>query len=181
MNRSNKGFSLLEVLITILLTTVGILGMVAMQGQAISHTQDSIQRTHAVMLASDYMEIVRARPSVLAELQEDPDHADTPFFGSLTDAEPSANCLELDTDDLTTDQVACWSQRVKRYLPGAADVADSFHACISTSPGTCSEDGEGAVVEVQMAWQGIGEECMRADVEEGEDATICTYRFRTQI
>lgn len=33
--RDTQGFSLLEVLITILLTAIGILGMVAMQGRAI--------------------------------------------------------------------------------------------------------------------------------------------------
>jgi type IV pilus assembly protein PilV len=176
-----KGFSLLEVLVTMLLTTIGILGMVAMQGHAISNTQDSIQRTHAVMLANDFMEIVRARPSVLVGLQEDPDSADTPFFDQLTSDLPSADCLELSTDDLTTDQVACWAQKVKRYLPGAENAAESFHACISTTPGNCSADGEGAVVEVQMAWEGIGEECLRTGVDVGDDDSVCTYRFRTQI
>ena len=50
MKKSLSGFSLLEVLVTLLLTTVGILGMVAMQGQAIKQTQDSVNRTHVVML-----------------------------------------------------------------------------------------------------------------------------------
>jgi len=179
MKHLGKGFSLLEVLVTILLTAIGILGMVAMQGHAISHTQDSIQRTHAVMLANDLIEIIRARPSVLEGLQADPNDPDSPFFQALASEQVPENCLELDTDNLTTDQVACWAEKVKRYLPGAETVADSFYACISTTPGTC--DADGAVVEVQMAWEGVGEECLRPDLEEGDDDSVCTYRFRTQI
>jgi type IV pilus assembly protein PilV len=177
VKKPNKGFSLLEVLVTILLTTVGILGMVAMQGNAISHTQDSIQRTHAVMLANDLIEIIRARPSVLANTQ--PDDPDSPFFGQLGGDEAPVNCLGLETDNLTTDLVSCWAERVKTYLPGAEEVADSFYACISTTPGTC--DNDGAVVEVQMAWKGVGAECLRPDLEAEADDSICTYRFRTQI
>lgn len=172
MRRLESGFSLLEVLITVLLTAIGILGMVAMQGQAIRHTQDSVQRTHAVMLASDLMEIIRARPSALADLQAGVANADSPMFAALASTAPD-NCVQLGADGLMANQAGCWAQKVRRYLPGADSAANSFHACFSTTPGVC--DNDGAIVEIQMAWEGIGGECMNGD------DTVCVYRFRSQI
>ncbi|SDR77154.1 type IV pilus assembly protein PilV [Halopseudomonas xinjiangensis] len=172
MKRLTNGFSLLEVLITILLTAIGILGMVAMQGQAIRHTQDSVQRTHAVMLANDLMEIIRARPSVLADLQAGVQNADSPLFSALASTAPN-DCVQLGANNLMSNQVGCWAQKVRRYLPGAGNAANSFHACFSTTPGAC--DNAGAIVEIQIAWEGIGGECMSGN------ETVCIYRFRSQI
>ena len=59
---TTKGFSLIEVLMALLLTTVGVLGMVALQGRSIQYTQDAVQRNTAVELANDLIEIVRANP-----------------------------------------------------------------------------------------------------------------------
>src|SRR5262245_36320021 len=58
--RRNSGFSMIEVLISLLLICVGVLGMVALQGRAIPYTQDSQQRNNAAMLASDLMELIRS-------------------------------------------------------------------------------------------------------------------------
>lgn len=63
--KTDKGFSLIEVLVALLLTTIGILGMVALQGRSIQYTQDSVQRNTAIVLASDLIEIVRAHPKEL--------------------------------------------------------------------------------------------------------------------
>ena len=56
--RNSRGFSLIEVLVTIVLTTVGILGMVALQSRSIQYTQDSDNRNAAVTLANDLIEMV---------------------------------------------------------------------------------------------------------------------------
>ena len=53
MNKRDQGFSLIEVLVALLLTTVGVLGMVALQGRSVQYTQDSVQRNVAVDLASE--------------------------------------------------------------------------------------------------------------------------------
>ncbi|MGY8811949.1 MAG: type IV pilus modification protein PilV [Pseudomonadales bacterium] len=171
MKKSHSGFSLLEVLVTLLLTTVGILGMVAMQGQAIKQTQDSVNRTHVVLLANDLIEIIRAHPSALED-----DATDSPLFASLVSG-TSDGCLEIEQSDLMVEQVACWAGKVRRYLPAVGP--ENFYACFSTSPGVCDENG--AVVEVQLAWRGVGDECLDASADVDEDNSICTYRFRSQI
>ena len=59
MNRS-KGFSLIEVLVTLLLVTVGLLGVVALQSRGIQFTQDSVQRNSAIELSNQLLELMRA-------------------------------------------------------------------------------------------------------------------------
>lgn len=164
--QASRGFSLIEVLVTLLLTTIGILGMVAMQGRAIQYTQDSVQRTHAAMLAGDLFERIKANAG----------NADAYEFDSLPEAasEPS-ECLELSNTQID-EQLACWSIEARSLLPGAADLADEFHVCLSRTPGEC--DG-GSAVEIQVAWRAQGEGCLDPEAEEDEK-TICRYRIRSE-
>ena len=47
---AEAGFSMIEVLVTILLICIGVLGLVALQGRTITYTQDSALRNAAAML-----------------------------------------------------------------------------------------------------------------------------------
>ena len=53
MKKNSQGFSLIEVLVTIVLTTVGILGMVALQSKSIQYTQDAVNRNTAIALTNE--------------------------------------------------------------------------------------------------------------------------------
>lgn len=172
-SENSRGFSLLEVLITILLTSIGVLGMVAMQGKAIQYTQDSVERTHAANLANELLEIVRATPS---SLLTDPENS--PFLFTSLPADAVGTCLNIDSSSLVATQVACWATKARALLPGADSLGSHFTSCISTSPGIC--DNDGAALEVRLAWNAIGEGCLDADAEDLESA-LCTFTFRTQI
>lgn len=167
----NQGFSLLEVLITILLITIGVLGMVAMQGRSIQFTNDSLHRTQAAILANEMIEIVRASPTFAT-------NGDAFYF----DAElptSAGDCREIDGASLMEDQIACWGDKVRRLLPdaGSEDVSNEFHICrTEVDNGAC---GAGAAIEVQVAWRAAGEQCLSNDDQADDD--ICTYRVRTQI
>ena len=172
MNKlTTRGFSLLEVLITMLLVTVGVLGMVAMQGRAIQYSQDSVERTHAATLAYELLEMVRASPSGL-------DVANSPLLFSSLPASGSSTCFEIDTNALLEEQIGCWASRARTLLPGADSLASRFEACISAAPGVCDPTGSGAALEVRMAWNASGEGCLDAS---DLDGALCTFTFRTQI
>ncbi|KUJ92033.1 MAG: type 4 fimbrial biogenesis protein PilV, partial [Pseudomonas sp. 63_8] len=49
MNKAHdsRGFSMIEVLVTVLLICIGVLGLVALQGRTIAYTQDSAYRNAA--------------------------------------------------------------------------------------------------------------------------------------
>lgn len=166
----SRGFSLLEVLITILLITVGVLGMVAMQGRSIQYTNDSLHRTQAAILANEMIEIVRASPTFATD-------GDAFYFSAELPAS-DGDCREINGTSLMDDQIACWGDKVRRLLPDANSdaVSSQFHLCrTEVEGGLC---GNGAAIEVQVAWRAAGGQCLM-DSEDNPD--ICTYRVRTQI
>jgi len=58
--RGQSGFSLLEVLIAVLVLSVGLLGMAALQINALKNNLSSFQRTQAVMLSYYMLDAMRA-------------------------------------------------------------------------------------------------------------------------
>jgi type IV pilus assembly protein PilV len=60
---SQKGVSLLEVLIAVLVLSVGLLGIAGLQTANLRNTQSAHQRTVAVLLAASMSERIRANPT----------------------------------------------------------------------------------------------------------------------
>lgn len=171
-HRKALGFSLLEVLITLLLVTVGILGMVAMQGRSIAYTTDSLHRTQAAILANELIEILRATPdSVVSDITDD-----LYFDGFLPAPANGQDCIGISTNVMAR-QIECWGDKVRRLLPGTTEdeVANFFYVCLTDVPGDC---GSGSALEIRLAWRGVGSECLN---NEEDDSDICLYRVRTQI
>ena len=65
INKKQAGFSLIEVLIGMLLLTIGILGMASMQINAKRLGNDALQRSIATTLAHDMIERLRSNPMAL--------------------------------------------------------------------------------------------------------------------
>ena len=63
--RKQQGFSLIEVLISMIIFMVGILGVIGMQGQAFRVTHDNMQRYQAAWLSYELLERVRLNPDGL--------------------------------------------------------------------------------------------------------------------
>lgn len=58
--RRDKGFSLIEVLIAVLVLGVGMLGVAALQMNALKKNQNSLQRTQAIAMISFMLDAMRA-------------------------------------------------------------------------------------------------------------------------
>lgn len=166
--KSTQGFSMIEVLITLLLVTVGVLGMVALQARSIGYTQDSIQRNTAAALANDLLEQIRINPTGLP--------ANSGFYkasGTAFPSLPSGGCSSTSTT--ASEQLACWSDRASKLLPGASNLlTNDFYVCRTSAPGTCASSG--SAVEIQVAWVVKAGECL-----DGTSNTKCTYRLRSEI
>lgn len=162
----SQGFSLVEVMVTLLLLTVGMLGLVVMQARGIQYTSDSAQRNNALMLANEAIEMLRANPTNAN------DYALTtlPAAGSC-DGDIGVN--EVDK------QLACWSQRARLLLPDASALQSEFRICRSNAPKTCSNTG-GAYM-VQVAWRAAGGDCMDYSPEAGNDPSICRLQLQGEL
>lgn len=165
------GFSLIEVLVAVLLTCVGLLGMVALQGRALQYVQDSAQRNMAAALANDLVEMIRLRSG------SQPVPAG--YLKSAGASFPSAPATCASTPGAADQQLACWAQRASALLPGARELlADEFHICRSAGENRCAAAGD--VLEIQLAWKVRPGECL--DARSGNPAEpICRYRLRTRI
>lgn len=164
---TSKGFSMIEVLVSLLLIVVGVLGMVAMQSKAIPYTQDSVQRNTAIMLAQDLLELIRTDPShVTGYLKA----KDTPF--------PTPGTACVPTPTTPQDRLGCWGQRAMAALPGATALGPgSFYICQNTNPGDGSACTGGDSLEIQLAWTVKQGGCMTSNASE----TTCTYQIRTKL
>lgn len=173
-NVSSKGFSMIEVLITLILICIGVLGMVAMQGRTIQYTQDSVQRNTAATLANDLIELMRAMPNGLP--------ATSGFYKAKDASFPSATDAECQASpSAAAKQLACWGKKVELALPdaGSDDIQGEIYICRSKTAGSCT--GDGSAVEIQLAWRVKEGECMETGLANNADKTICHYRLRSQI
>ncbi len=175
--RRQSGFSMIEVLVTLVLISVGVLGMVALQARTIQYTQDSAQRNVAATLANDLVELMRAMPSGLP--------ASSGFYKALgaTFPEKPNSCMPLPNN--ASQQLGCWADKVRSALPGVASddgedlMKTEFYICRTNKANECT--GTGNAVEIQIAWRIREGECMDPNAEDDADSTICRYRLRTQI
>ncbi|MHB9797795.1 type IV pilus modification protein PilV [Pseudomonas sp. MT3] len=168
MKRHQSGFSMIEVLISLVLICVGLMGMVALQSKAVPYTQDSVQRNNASMLASDLMELLRGNPSLVSSYLKKSN-------ASFPDAPQSCT----PTPSAATDRLGCWAARVKATLPGVDDslLSSDFYVCRTITPGTPGSCASGSAIEIQVAWKTKAGECM----DDNANNTVCHFRLRSAL
>lgn len=164
---ANTGFTLIEVMVTLVLLTIGMLGLVAMQGRGIQYTTDSAQRNNAAMLATNLLEQIRANPSALDNYLL----TELPAAGTC---DTSAAILASNVNQ----QLTCWSNKVRLLLPDTEALKDQFYICRSSGPGICAA---GSAVEIQIAWRAAGDGCLDASAPAGSDPSICRFRLRGEL
>jgi len=132
----NQGFTLLEVLITLVIFSVGLLGLANLQGQSINSSYNAHLRTQATSLASSMIDRMRAnRQQATSTTAYLTDYGDAP-------PSPSPDCVSA---NCTSDQIANldlleWKCNLGKYQP------ESYCAGLvsqATLPG-----GDGEIIRV---------------------------------
>lgn len=167
--QASAGFSLIEVMVTLILLTIGILGLVAMQGRGIQQTSDAVQRNNAIMLGNELIELVRANPTA----------RDSYLLKEL----PAKGACDLSAStkiNETSKQLTCWANKVRVLMPEAETLKDEFYVCRSQTPGSCA-NGAGLAIEVQIAWRATAEGCLDDSAPANSDPSICRLRVRGEL
>lgn len=106
-NWSYRGFSLIEVLIALIIMSVGMLGIAGLYVQSMQAGRTSVFRHNAVTLAGDVADRIRANPSAGA----------TYAAGVGADK----NCVDGGVDcspaDMAQHDINLWEQQADRSLP----------------------------------------------------------------
>lgn len=120
-NNINKqsGAGLIEVLTSMLVLSVGVLGMVSVQSKSVQFNQGSMFESKAAILAADIMDRMRANPSEASRYQI-----------GLNDSSPShidcaASTADCDPGELARFDVATWRTEIATAIPqGSGEITE---------------------------------------------------------
>lgn len=152
------GFSLIEVLVAIVILSIGVLGAVGLQAAALKSNHEVRQQVLAVAMAKELAEKLRGNHAVaiLPTAASNPYLTDTTLSAAPT--APASNCFN--TTACANDAAAVaqwdmydWQQRLFGALPSAR-----IRICMDASPfdasgkpqWTCSDTGD--VLVLKLAW-----------------------------
>ncbi len=120
LQKRTAGFSLIEVLIALVIMSVGMLGIASLYVQSMQAGRTSMLRHNAVTLASDVADRIRANPA-----------AGINYENPGVDSGCVATGADCTTTEMAAHDVFLWRQQAQDSLP-AGDVEITFDG--STTP-----------------------------------------------
>lgn len=160
LSRHARGFTLVEVMITVFVVAIGLLSAAALQAVSKKAAFDAVQRSSANTLAQDLIERMRGNR---LELQRYAPGGTTREINAVTAGDLTAQICDKDTSCSSTQLAAHDLYEWWRGLEGAAEqlVEGSGSAAVrSAAGGLRSPTGcitrarESCRVEVAIAWRG---------------------------
>ena len=164
----NRGFTLIEVLVTLVILTFGLLGIAGLMAKGQRASFEAFQRQQAISIATDMAERLRAnRHQTAAYVAAAP--LTTPLGqGSQYKDLLAASITDCGTYTCTTAQlaaydIALWDGILVGYseaqVTGGAKVGGIVNArgCIdvkASTPGACPGQPPTSTLRVSVAWQG---------------------------
>ena len=160
-----RGISMIEVLITLLILSVGLLGLATLQGQALKGTFDSAQRSTAIWLAQELAERMRANapaaadyvaasaasacPSAAAPL---PAKLCSDYNTGSAKVNAANNCSAAEVAQFDFWEVACGYDNGANIKSNSSDFVNLNSisiACLSMTAGVCDSDSD---YSIQVQW-----------------------------
>jgi type IV pilus assembly protein PilV len=153
------GFSLIEVLVSIVVLSFGLLGMVGMQAAALHANHDAQLQSSGIQLARELSDMIRGNKAVGILGTGNPYLVD---MSSPLAAPTRSYCLNVAASTACTDNTAIanaemteWLTRVDADLPGARVKSCFDTAPFNTTTGLPQWDctpGAGAVIVIKIGW-----------------------------
>jgi len=113
-HQRRNGFSLVEVLIALVVLSVGMLGVAGLYVQSMQASRTSMLRHHAVILAGDVADRIRANPS-----------AGIAYQGAGRDNDCVSGFANCDESAMAGHDILLWKQQAAESLPDG-DVQVTF-------------------------------------------------------
>ena len=149
-SRIQRGVTLFEIMITVFVLSIGLLGIAALQGRSKNTNFEAVQRTTAGLLAQDVIERMRANPAGLASYP-------VAALGGATIT--TAPVCTADAPCNTPADLAAYDLREwERAIDGVAEESSGGEATggLVSPTGCISGPGGGAgTYTVAIAWRGL--------------------------
>ncbi len=137
-NRANGGFTLIEIMVALLIFSIGLLGLAMLQATGLKFNTDSYARTQATILAYDLIDRMRAN---VAGVQAG-NYCITSASPCTTTAKPGTaeNCGDTTSGCDSSQRLAVydltqWYDLQGRFLAPAATPSSLGSTVITTTPG----------------------------------------------
>jgi type IV pilus assembly protein PilV len=163
-----SGFSLLELLVTLVVLSIGLLGLGLMQTTGLGLTKSAYARTQAMMLANDMADRIRANEASAASYV-----ATTATSISDPTCIAPTNCSGT---DLAASDLKDWSNRMIREFPGGkGQILNSASTAVACpgNPATAVTDG---FMRVLITWNEANNATAELNRTGGEAGGDC-YQF----
>jgi len=112
--KAQKGFSLVEVLIALIIMSVGMLGIAGLYVQSMQAGRTSMFRHHAVTLAGDIADRIRANPT-----------AGIAYAGFGADNNCVGGGVDCNAAEMAANDILLWDQQAVNSLPNG-DITIAF-------------------------------------------------------
>jgi type IV pilus assembly protein PilV len=145
---SHKGFSLVEVLVALIVLSVGMLGVAVLFVESIRTSRSAVLRTHAVNLVSDMADRIRANAGA-RDAYDINEYGGTPALWHCAPSEETSTGQNCDAPQLAEDDLALWLQAVRNTLPVTDH--DSPMATVQYFPPAGA--GQPERYRIRVAWQ----------------------------
>lgn len=156
------GFSMTEVLISVLVLAVGVIGAAGMQLTALRTSQQSAFQTTALQLASEMADEMRANDSQMKLTDKNNPFLDLDYQSTSEDgaAAPGKSCYvdKCDGAELAAFNISEWKKKIKSSLP-----AGRARICRDSSPWDASTkalswdctagSGNSGSLVIKIGWQ----------------------------
>lgn len=152
LDAGQSGFTLIEVLVTLLILAIGLLGLAGLQTRMLSSEMEAYQRSHALVLVQDMVNRINANR---AEARSGAYSNGATVYGTGNTLGDSGGCTQTDM----VDQDLClWNQALKGAATTEGAAADMVGAmigargCIEAVSGSATSE---VILRITVAWQGM--------------------------
>lgn len=147
---AHAGFTLIEVLVAVLVLSIGLLGLAGMQARALQFGQGAYLRSQATLLASDILDRIRANPEAALAGQYDIGLTDAP--------DSSATCIgaACGTSALASFDTNVWRCSLGNWDDDANCQALNIDGLLPEGKGSIANSN--GLITVTVQWHGRDDE-----------------------
>lgn len=166
--RGQAAFTLIEVMVTVLILSIGILGAAGMQAVSVRESQNTYFRTQADMLVSDIVDRMRANRT----------DARDEGTSAYTEAGADTDCsTECEASDMAAEDVFEWRASITgSSLPAAQGTIVRDSVVVDASGFTV-----GAIYIVTVMWDEDRSGSTGIDCDPGDEGDLSCSRLIVQI
>lgn len=143
-----RGVSLIEVMVAILVFSIGMLGLALLQMKGAKFTRESASRTSAIVLARSLAESMRANPAGALPTSGDSAYL---YTGDTTYTQAQCDTTALSSPQaIATRDLACWQLALNRAIPKPTGSG--------TKLATVTKDAGLGTLTITVSWAGVADD-----------------------